>query len=70
MRIQFGEWIHSCNYCNFVSSPVYGYAIDASTTNGYYTIVFDTYEEAYAAYRQLLEKGYYDASNNQYSINK
>lgn len=64
MRIQFGTWIHSCN---FVSNPGYSNSLGASTSNGYYTIVFDTNEEARAAYKQLLEKGYYDATYNQYS---
>lgn len=67
MRIQFGTWIWNCD---FVSNPGYGNIIGASTGNGYYTIytiAFDTNEEAHAAYKQLLEKGYYDASNNKYS---
>lgn len=64
MRIQFGTWIQSCK---FVSNPRYGNLINASTNNGLYTIAFDTEEEAHAAYKQLLEKGYYDATDNQYS---
>ena len=63
MRIQFGAWIRNCD---FVSNPGYGNTLGASTSNGYYTIVFDTNEEAGVAYNQLLEKGYYDASNNEY----
>ena len=64
MRIQFGTWIQSCD---FVSNPGYGNTLCASTSNGYYTIVFDSNEKAHLAYKQLLEKGYYDATHNQYS---
>ena len=64
MRIQFGTQIRNCD---FVSNPGCGNTIGASTGNGYYTIVFDTNEEAGVAYNQLLEKGYYDATHNQYS---
>lgn len=64
MRIQFGTWIHSCT---FVSNPGYGNIINACTNNGLYSIRFDTIEEANYAYRQLLEKGYYNASSNWYS---
>ena len=63
MRIQFGTWIRSCD---FVSNPGYGNTLGASTSNGYYTIVFDSNEKADLAYKQLLEKGYYDATNNEY----
>ena len=64
MRIKFGTWIHSCE---FVSNPGYGRTIGASTGNGYYTIVFKTNEEAHEVYKQLLEKGYYDATDKEYS---
>lgn len=64
MRIQFGTWIHSCD---FVSNPGNSHIIGASTGNGYYTIAFNTEKEAHEAYKQLLEKGYYDATNNEYS---
>ena len=64
MRIQFGTWIQSCD---FVSNPGHGNFINASTGNGLYTIVFNTEEEAHLAYKQILEKGYYDATNNEYS---
>lgn len=64
MRIKFGTWIHNCD---FVSNPGNSHIIGASTRNGYYTIVFNTEEEAHDAYNQLLEKGYYDATNNEYS---
>ena len=63
MRIQFGAWIRNCD---FVSNHGYGNTLGASTSNGYYTIVFDTNEEDGVAYKQILEKGYYDASNNEY----
>ena len=63
MRIQFGTWIRNCD---FVSNPGCGNTIGASTGNGYYTIAFNTNEEAHGAYKKLLEKGYYDASNNAY----
>jgi len=64
MRIQFGSWIQSCS---FVSNPGYGNIIYASTNNGLYTIVFNNKEEAHQAYKQILKKGYYNASNNVYS---
>lgn len=64
MRIQFGTRIYSCI---FVSNPGYSNIINANTKNGLYTIVFSTKEEANKAYKQLLEKGYYDASNEKYS---
>ena len=64
MRIQFGTWIHSCD---FVSNPGNSNLINAKTGNGLYTIVFDSVEEAHLVYKQLLEKGYYDATNNEYS---
>lgn len=64
MRIQFGTWILSCDYVSYlVDSSLIG----AYTTNGYYVIAFDNSEEAQVAYKQILEKGYYDASNNEYS---
>lgn len=63
MRIQFGTWIHECR---MVSNPGYGKTIGAETKNGYYTINFNTEKEAHIAYKQLLEKGYYDASNSAY----
>lgn len=64
MRIQFDTWIHSCA---FVSNPGNSNIINAATKNGLYTISFNTKEEAHKAYKQLLEKGYYDASNEVYS---
>ena len=64
MRIQFGTWIHSCT---FVSNPGNSNIINAATNNGLYTIKFDTKEEAHKVYRQLLEKGFYDASNEVYN---
>lgn len=64
MRIQFGTWIHNCE---FVSNPGNSNLINAATRNGLYTIAFDTAEEANKAYKQILTKGYYDATNNIYS---
>ena len=64
MRIQFGTWIHNCE---FVSNPGNSNLINALTKNGIYTIVFDTEQEAFMAYKQILTKGYYDATNNTYS---
>lgn len=64
MRIRFGTCIH---ICYFVSNPGNSNLINASTDNGLYTIVFDTEEEAHKVYQQILEKGYYDATNNEYS---
>lgn len=65
MRIQFGRRIHACD---FVSHSANSTLMNAATVkNGLYTIAFDTEEEAEAAYKQILEKGYYDATNNQYS---
>ena len=63
MRIKFGTWIHSCS---FVSNPGNSNIINAATGNGLYTIVFDTEEEAHQVYDQILEKGYYDATCNEY----
>lgn len=62
MRIQFGTWIQSCDFVSII-----GKSIQAKTGNGLYTIIFEKKEDADAAYKQLLEKGYYDASNNEYS---
>lgn len=64
MRIQFGRCIRACK---FVSHSANSTLMNAATDNGLYTIAFDTVEEADAAYKQVLEKGYYDATNNQYS---
>lgn len=64
MRIKFGTWIHTCD---FVSNPGYSNLINANTKNGLYTIVFESSKEAFDAYCQLLEKGYYDATHNNYS---
>lgn len=64
MRIQFGTWIHECK---FVSNPGEANLINAATNNGLYTIVFKTKEEAHQVYKQILKKGYYDASYNEYS---
>lgn len=63
MRIQFGTWIHECM---FVSNPGYGNMINAATSNGLYTIIFDSAEEAHQVYKQILEKGYYDATGDKY----
>lgn len=62
MRIRFGSWIHSCDFVSVIEN-----IINAGTGNGLYTIVFKTDYDANIAYKQLLEKGYYDASNNEYS---
>ena len=67
MRIQFGTRIQSCK---FVSHPDNSCIINASTGNELYTILFNTDTQACFAYKQLLEKGYYDASNNEYSNTK
>lgn len=63
MRIRFGTWIHECK---FVSNPGYGNMINAATSNGLYTITFDTEEKAHLVYEIILKKGYYDATNDKY----
>ncbi|WP_302327631.1 hypothetical protein [Enterocloster lavalensis] len=64
MRIRFGTWIH---FCRFVSNPGgNSNIINACTSNGLYTIVFDTADEAKEVYNQILVNGYYDASDKEY----
>ena len=63
MRIKFGSWIQSCS---FVSNPG-GRMMNASTDNGLYTIIFESEENAEEAYKKILEQGYYDATDCEYS---
>ena len=66
MRIQFGNRIYRCDAVSRIGGFNSTY-MGASTPNGFYHIKFKKPEEANKAYQQLLEKGYYNATNNEYS---
>ena len=51
--------------CNFVGKTDNDNVIRADVPNGLYTIEFKTNEEAEIAFQQLLENGYYDATNDE-----
>ena len=69
MRIQFGRRIKLCNnvtYSGHINKN--RYLIIATTCAGsVYSIVIEGESRAKKAYQQLLELGYYDASNDVYS---
>lgn len=64
MRIKFSTWIQECSFVAHLDGERF---INADTHNGLYTIVFKNEVDAKKAYIQILERGYYDASNNEYS---
>lgn len=65
MRIKFGTWIQACNFVSYPGET--GTSVNAATSNGLYTICFSSEREAQDAYDQLLTRGYYDASDKEYS---
>lgn len=68
MRIQFGNRIYSCDFVTRVGGiKSESSLINAKTTNGLYTIKFTTPYEADLAFVQLLTKGYYNASDTEYT---
>lgn len=67
MRIKFGTWIQACTFVSYPGGT--GRTINAATSNGVYTIYFNSEIDAQDAYDRLLIRGYYDASDREYSNN-
>jgi len=68
MRIKFANRIYSCDFVTRVGGlKSESSLINAKTSNGLYTIKFKTPYEADKAFVLLLTKGYYDASDTEYT---
>lgn len=69
MRIQFGRRIKLCNNVTYSGNINKNKCLIIATTcaGSVYSIVIEGESRAKKAYQQLLELGYYDASNDEYS---
>ena len=62
MRVKFGKRIYLCTI-----ATCSGDCMLLTTNNGFYTVVFESDEAAQHCHTFLLENGYYDFSNCNYS---
>lgn len=64
MRVKLGVRIYFCTVATHTEGSK---LILLTTSNGVYTVVMDSVNEAYECHEKLLKDGYYDFSGFEYS---